>query len=186
MRGLPLWCLGVVLAAAVAGRAAPPHADDGYLPRFTEEREAAALFFVKKHLPEMLPLLEELKKTNATQYQRKVREIFHVTELLADIDDPKRHELEVKIWKAENRACALVARLSTPKEEERKKAEATLMELARELVDLDIAVLELKAEQLDKELGETRDELAKMRDAVEKHAKDRYQQLIEKVNKPTK
>jgi hypothetical protein len=172
-----------LLLAGSAGRAAPA-AEEGRLPRFTEEREAAALFFVKKHLPELLPLLGELKKTSADRYRREVRAIFQVTELLADIEDERRYELELKIWKAENKAYTLVAKLSTPRGEERKKVEAALQDLAKELVELDIAVLELKAEQLDKELGETKDELAKMRDGVEKHVKERYQLLLEKANRP--
>ena len=157
------------------------------LPRFTEEREAAALFFVKKHVPEVLPLLEKLKKDNAARYQQEIREIFQVTELLADLqDEPRRHELELRIWKAETKASAFVAKLSTPNEEERKKIEASLQELARELVELDILVLEAKADQLDKELGEVKDELAKMRDNVEKQVKDRYEGLLDKARRPKK
>ncbi len=159
-------------------------AEDRSLPRFTEEREAAALFFVKKQLPELLPLLEGLKKSNTDQYRREVREIFQVTELLADIEDTKRYDLELKIWKTENKAYTLVAKLSTPKDDERKKAEEQLQELAKELVELDIQVLELKADQLEHELGETKDELSKMRDGMEKHAKERYQLLMEKITKP--
>src|SRR5262249_36313916 len=59
--------LGLVGARSAGGAEADPAAG---LPRFTEEREAAALFFVKKQLPELLPLLEELKKTNAPHYER--------------------------------------------------------------------------------------------------------------------
>ena len=33
------------------------------LPKFTEEREAAALHFVRKHCADLIPLLDELKKT---------------------------------------------------------------------------------------------------------------------------
>ena len=176
-----LTTLALVAVLSPAGPAA-----DAPLPRFTEEREAAARFFVKKHLPELLPPLDGLKKNNAEQYRREIREIFHVTELLADIDDEKRHELELKIWKTENRALILVARLSTPKEEERKKVQAAIQELARELVELDVAVLGWKSEQLEKELGEARDELAKMRDGLDRHAKERYRILLEKANAPRK
>jgi hypothetical protein len=175
------FALVALLVATVVGRAG-----DGDLPRFTEEREAAALFFVKKNLPELLPPLEGLKKNNNAQYRREIREIFQVTELLADIEDEKRHDLELRIWKTENRALRLVAQLSTPKEEERKKVETAIQDLARELVDLDIAVLELKAEQLEKELTETRDELSKMRDGADKHARERYRLLVEKANRPKK
>src|SRR5262245_53670523 len=138
---------------------APARVPPSDLPRFTEEREAAALYFVKKHLPEFLPVLEKLKNSNTSEYQREIREIFQVTELLADLrDDLTRYELELKIWVTENRAHLLIARLSTPNEEERKKIQGQLQEIAGQLVNLDIEVLEHKAEQLDRELGEVRDE----------------------------
>jgi hypothetical protein len=173
--------LAGVLTFAAVGTAA----EKDNLPRFTEEREAAALFFVKKNLPELAPFLEQLKKNNAAQYQNQVREIFQVSEMLADlIDEPKRYDLELKIWQTENRAHTLVARLSTPNAEERKKLEEQLQGLAKELVDLDIQVLELKADQLDKELGEVNDELAKAKKNSDRLAKDKYEGLLEKAKKP--
>jgi hypothetical protein len=194
MRTQTSWLRGVLLGTGLAlalmispRTALAAETETVNLPRFTEEREAAALFFVKKHVPELLPLLEELKKTNMPAYELEVREIFQVTELLADLrDEPRRYELELKIWKVENRAHALVAKLSTPSDEERKKIEGQLQDLAKELVELDIQVLELKAEQLDKELGEVKDELAKSRDNIDKNTKDRYTALLEKVKKHKK
>jgi hypothetical protein len=181
MRILALLLLGVGLAGLCGGAGA---ADSPKLPRFTEEREAAALFFLRKHVPEILPLLEELKKNNPAQYQQEIREVFQVTEMLAELeDDPRRQELELKIWKTESKAHAEVAKLSTPKEEDRKKAEAALQDLARELVDLDIQVLELKADQLDKELGEVKDELSKARDQIDKNVRSRYEGLVEQAKK---
>jgi hypothetical protein len=176
---------GLFLSAAAP--AAPPGTRDAALPRFTGEREAAALFFVKKHAPELVPLLEQLKKDNTAQYQQEIREIFQVTEMLADLqDDPRRHDLELKIWKAENRAFALVARLSMPGKEERAQLEAALLALARELVDLDVQVLEWKAEQLDRELGQARDELARAREQTEKQTQERYQGLLDQARKRRK
>src|SRR5690242_11756353 len=102
------WLLAGILALvplAVRPAAAAPEGSGTSLPRFTETREAAALFFVKKHVPEVLPLLEQLKKSNPTQYQQEIREVFQVTEMLADLqDDPPRQELELKVWKTETRA----------------------------------------------------------------------------------
>jgi chaperonin cofactor prefoldin len=175
--------LGFLLVSATASALAAKPA----LPRFTEEREAAALFFVKKHLPDLLPLLGELKKNKAQRYQQEISEIFQVTEMLADLqDEPKRHDLELKIWKAENKAHLLVGRLLAPPEEERKKLQEQLRELARELVDLDIQVLEAQAEQLDKERGEVRDELSRAREQVEQNVKTRYEGLLDKSKKPRK
>lgn len=179
--------LALLLSGIAPLPAAPADGNPASLPRFTEAREAAALFFLRKHVPEVVPLLEELKKTNPAQYQQEIREVFQVTEMLADLqDDPRRHDLELKIWKTESKAHALVAKLSTPKEEERKQIETTLQELARELVDLDIQVLELKADQLDKELGEVKDELSKARDQIEKNTRTRYEGLVNQAKKRKK
>ena len=157
------------------------------LPRFTEEREAAALHFVKKHLPELIPLLEHLKKNSESQYRSEIREIFQATEWLADLqDDSRRYELELKIWVAENKAFTLAAKLTTGAEEERKKIENQLQDLAKELVDFDVQVLELKSEQLDKELGEVKDELAKAKESNEKLVKERYDMLLDKAKKRRK
>lgn len=179
--------VGLVLALPAAGQA---DADLYPLPRFTEEREAAALFFVKKHLPELAPLLEELKKNNRQQYERQVREIFQVTEMLAELmDEPLRHKLELEIWKTENRAHTIVARLSrmpAVADDDARRLEAQLQELARELVELEIQVLELKADQLQNELGEVKDELANLKDQRERHSRDRFDALMEKVRKMRK
>lgn len=154
------------------------------LPRFTEEREAAALHFVKKHCPEQSPLLEELKKSNRAAYELQIRETFQITELLADLqDDPKRYELELKIWKAENKAIVLVAKLATPKDDDRKAIEDQLKALAKELVDLELQSLEHRVEVLNTELGVARDELTKARDSVDRTTKEKYEGFIEKARR---
>jgi hypothetical protein len=171
-----------VLACLLLSTAAPVP-----LPRFTEEREAAALHFVKKHLDELLPLLENLKRTNPNGYQHEVREIFQVTELLADLqDEPRRHELELKVWIAENKAHVLVGKLATPDAETRSQLLGHLRKLARELVDLDLQVLELQAELLEKELNAVKDELARARDHVERDVSNRYNAFLTRVKKPRK
>ncbi|GIW79798.1 MAG: hypothetical protein KatS3mg105_1605 [Gemmatales bacterium] len=154
------------------------------LPRFTEEREVAARFFVKKHLPELLPFLDLLKQNNFAQYQKQISEIFRVSEMLADIAHEKRvYELELEIWKTENRSHLLVARMATSPEEERKLFEKQLLELAKKLVALDVEVLELKEEQLEDELNTVRDQLSRMRQDSEQHVRDRYERLLEKARR---
>lgn len=194
-RGCRLFFVGMgnlLLPIAVAilpvpSWASSPDIEPKPLPRFTEEREAAALFFVKKHLPDLVPLLEQLKKNSVPQYRTEICEIFQATEWLADLqDDARRHELELKIWKAENKAYAMAAQISTAPDEERKKIEVQLQDLAKELVDLDVQVLEYKSEQLDKELGELKDELAKAKENNDKQIKDRYEMLRDKAKKRRK
>lgn len=183
----PLALIVAVLVAAASLRAATPGSTDVSLPRFTEEREAAALFFLRKHTPALLPFLEQIKKVSLVQYQHEIREVFQVTEMLADLqEDPRRHDLELEIWKTESKAHTLVARLTNLGEEDRRKVEGNLLKLARELVDLDIQVLELKTEQTEKELTEVKEELAKARDQIPVQTKARYEKLLEQVRKRRK
>ena len=173
--------LFAALPAPALSAATPPP-----LPRFTEEREAAALHFVGKHCPEMAPLLAELKKNRPAQYEQRIREIFQTTEMLADLqDEPRRRDIELKIWKAENRAFVLVARLTQPKEE-RKRIETQLLDTARELVDLEVQSLELRAEELERDLGETRDGLARLRENLDKTVRDRFDSLLDRARKRSK
>ncbi len=170
--------LAVALVVPCAAHAGEP------LPRFTEEREAAALHFVKKHCPELTPLLEDLKKANRTVYELQVRETFQVTELLADLqDDPKRYDLELKIWKAENKAFVLVAKLATAKGDDRKAVEEQLLALAKELVELDVKSLEHRVAVLQTELATAKDDLAKFRENLDRTVKDRHEGLLEKARK---
>ena len=174
-------CVWAILATIVATRGILA-ADS--LPRFTEEREAAALHFVRKHCPELVPLLDELKKNNRVTYEQQIRETFQVTELFADLqDDAKRYDLELKIWKAENKAMVLVARLATPKDEARKAIEDQLRGLAKELVDLEVQSLEHRVEVLDRELTGAKEELAKARDSIDRTIKEKFESFLEKAKK---
>jgi hypothetical protein len=175
------------LLTVSAVRATTPVPADTVLPRFTEEREAAALCFLRKNATDLLPLVERLKKENPTRYQHEIRSVFQVAEMLADLeDDPQRRELELEIWKIESKAHALAARMHQMPEADRRKAEADLQRIARQLVDLDTRVLEVKAEQAEKELTEIRDELTKARDQVPARAKARYDNLLEQGRKRRK
>jgi hypothetical protein len=170
------------LVLFVIGCQSAPASDS--LPRFTEEREAAALHFVRKHCPELIPLLEDLKKGHRATYERQIRETFQITEYLADLhDDEKRYDLELKVWKAENKAMVLVARLATAREEDRKAIEGQLRALAKELVGLDIKAMEHRVEVLDHELTAAREELAKSRDGVDRSVREKFEGFLEKARK---
>jgi len=162
-------------AFAVSGATQPP--------RFTEEREAAALFFVNKHCPELAPLLSELRKNNPAQYQIRIREIFRVTEMLAEIEDERRQQLEVKIWKAENRALIIVAKIAVAKDDDKAPLQTSLAEAAKQLVELDIQVLEMQAAQLGHDLNQTKEQLNRLRANVEQSARSRFESLLDRAKK---
>jgi hypothetical protein len=175
------------LAGAGARGATPVVPDAGALPRFTEEREAAALCFLRKNASDLLTLLERLKKDNPPRYQHEIRAVFQVAEMLADLEEnPQRHDLALEIWRVETKARALAARLPAQGEVEQRKTEGELQKIARQLVALDTRVLELKADQAEKELSEIREELTKARDQGPARVKARYDNLIEQGRKRRK
>jgi hypothetical protein len=179
--------LGWWLGSGLPSVAATGKTENEKLPRYSEEHEAAVLHFVKKNLPDLLPVLEQLKKTSATQYQQEIRELYNDTEVLAELsDDTQRYELELKIWKAENKARLLIAKLSTPNMAVRKKCQDDILKLAKDLVDFDLQGLKLKADQLDKELGEINDEISRMKENKETITKERYETLLNKAQRGKK
>lgn len=150
------------------------------LPRFTEVREAAALFFVKKHVPEMSPFLAELKRTSLPRYQKEIRYIFQVTELLADIRDHRRHDLELKIWIAQNKAQVLAAKLAAQNSGSRDSLMQQLTKVAKDMVKLDMQVLELKQRDLAKKLKTVKAQLERVR----QNPRFFIQQKIDRLLKP--
>lgn len=160
----------------LGGQAAPPS--------FTEEREAAVQFFIRKHLPELQPVLDELQKSNRKRYEREIGTLFQTTEYLAALrDQPARQSLELKIWQAEQRANLVLAQLALAGAGDRKALEAQLQDLAKELVALDTQVLTLRAEQLNKELTEVKSHLTRSEQNADQLTNERFQALLNKVKK---
>jgi len=136
-------------------------------PRFTPEREAAALFYVQKQLPELMPFLTELKKASPPRYEQEVGRIFQETERIANLNEAGREELEVRSWKAQTRAHMLLARLAPLSESRRPQAEAALRPLAQELA-------EINATRTGSRVG------------IEKFARDRQEAWLDQLTKSKK
>lgn len=155
------------------------------LPAYSEEREAAALCFARKQLPDLIPILERLKTSDNAKYRLQIREMFQVTEWLSDLEeeDFKRHDLELDLWKTETKALLVVAKLAQQPQEEQAKLQEELQEYTKKLVDLDMQSLRLRLEELEKELAETRDELAQTETKRETLSKERYDKLFEQAKR---
>jgi hypothetical protein len=180
-----LWTLVLLGVAGLGSPDVSPARAAVVLPAFTEEREAAALQFVRKHAPELLPVLEKLKNADLKKYREEISELFQVTEFLAELrlDNEKRSELELEIWKTETRATLLIAQISNPSAELRAKYEKELAECARKLVELDMEVLRLRIEELDVELRMLRDEESRWEKSRDTLNKERYQKLFDQAKK---
>lgn len=98
----------------------------------TPEREAAALTFARNNAPELVELLDFLRKNRTRQYRRAILDLFRTSERLATIQErePARYSAELKMWKAKARIELLVARLQLNDSEQlRAELQATVQTL---------------------------------------------------------
>lgn len=169
----------VALAASVLPVA--PLGGEPNFPVFTEEREAAALTFVRRHYPDLLPLLERVRRSDLKRYQREISEIFQLSEALTDLrmHDERRYQLELERWKTESKALVLVARISTSQASEKPALQLELRDAAKRLVELDMELLRLRIEELERELSEARDEMHRAEEKRELRIQERYQFLFD-------
>jgi len=80
----------------------------------TPEREAAALTFAKRHHPELVRLLEQLKGMDVSGYKVAITDLFRTSERLAKLQprQPERYQTELELWKIDSRLRLLAARSS--------------------------------------------------------------------------
>jgi hypothetical protein len=188
-QGLLLLFWSGAALTCLAGRGATGSVVSGPMraaqPSFTEEREAAALHFVRKQAADLLPLLEKLKVSDVKKYQQEIGEIFQLTELLSDLrdEDEKRYNLELEVWKTETQALILVAKLTQTGEAEQPKYKEELQGLTKKLVDLDSQVLKHHIEELERGLSQARGELARIEEKRETLGKERYEKLFDQAKR---
>lgn len=150
----------------------------------TPEREAAVLKFVEQHHPELAALLSSLKAGNAKEYQRALRDLFRVSERLAQFygRDPQRYDLELRLWQAQSRMDLLAARLQMSGNAElRTQLEQSLAEqfsLRQSLLRLERERAAERLKKLDQQLealDASRDELLdrQLRQLVDKPVPDK-------------
>jgi hypothetical protein len=165
-----LLCLaGVVLGSANAAAQmespparqpqSKPASESPPPPVFTEEREAAALTFVRKNRPELLAMLEGLRLRRPAEYQRAVGDLFRTSEMLTTVrqEDPGRYAMALRGWQAEMHAGMLFARL-VGQPGETKKVEAELRQAVEKVVELQIEQTGYQVRRMEGELERLRKE----------------------------
>jgi len=139
-----------------AARAAGPAAA---APAF-DEQAAAALAFAAEHHPELVPLLERLRREAATEFSAAIADLEKTRERIARLGDrqPERQAAALADWKLSSRIRLALARLATNPSAE---AEAELRELvaarARKRMAAARAERERTAARLEKLTGELAD-----------------------------
>ncbi|MFO0821004.1 MAG: hypothetical protein U1A77_23865 [Pirellulales bacterium] len=145
-------------------------------PAVTPEREAAVRKFVEQHHPELVGLLESLKSKNSTEYERAVRDLFRVSERLAQSygRDNQRYELELKLWQSQSRLDLLAARFKMSNNDELK---AQIQQALDEQYSLRQAVMQLERDRVAERLKKL-DEQLQTFDASREELLDRQLRLL--------
>jgi hypothetical protein len=147
-------------AKSKSSRAKSPPRSSRKVAGFTEEREAAAMTFVRAYHPELADLLDQLKLSNTTEYQRAIRDLFKSSEKLAQVQEksPARYELELELWKVDSRIQVLLARLTMSPDAalkaQLKEALAEKLQLCKQQVIEDRLRAVARLDQLDRKLQE--------------------------------
>ena len=143
--GIALAALSCVATAAepISTSAAVPPARVAVQGPAAADPTAAAVAFAVAHHPELVPLLDRLRKEAPGEFAAAVADLDRTRERLAKLRDkqPERHEAALAEWKLSSRIRLTLARLatspSTETEEElrqlvRQRAEARLVPLRAE------------------------------------------------------
>jgi len=127
-------------------------------PPIPAEREAAAIQFIEQHQPELVRLLNHLRKSDPRQYQRAVRELMRTVERLNQTKqrDPQRYELELQLWKTRSRIDLLAAQWQMhPSDELRERLRAAVaqqLSQQRRLLTIERERLAQRQEKIDAQL----------------------------------
>jgi hypothetical protein len=142
----------------------------------TPDREAAVANFVQRNHPELGDLLDHLKASQPKQYEQALKEIYRVTERLANIQerDPLLYELEVKLWTAQSRVQLLAARLKMGDSESVKHE---LREALAVQVEARLDVLKHQKQQAADRLAKMESDIAQLEANKEKSIQKQLETL---------
>ena len=141
----------------------------------TPDRELAALKFVEQHHPELAELIAALKTMNPVQYGQAIHDLFRASERIgmARSRDPRRHELELQLWKTQSRRDLVTVRLRMARTPE---LEAQLRQLIQEHWELQQSLLRLERERVAERLRKLDEQLASGNRAAQ--VEQQFQQMV--------
>lgn len=151
--------------------------------------EQIALQLVRRHLPELEPMLDRLRENDAKQFKRATAELARWSRRLANAEkrDANLYEIEVGLMKAEADVNRLTARLKVRDEpgdrEQLKSATARLQrnKLARARYDVDAMTARLK--RVQQQLETAREQLQAARSEIENDPDAAYTDQLRKAGR---
>jgi hypothetical protein len=171
--------------SAVRKAIRPTHREK--LPQFTPERETASLSFVKEQHPQLIAVLERLKKINPEEYQWAIREIASDCDQLSNVKnrDANEYAVQLEAWRLRSKVGLAAADLNSKRTDEK---EQKLKDLLRLQLLNQIKQQELERERIATRLAAMDKRLAELKQASEQTIDTRYQRLVKskRPNRPGK
>ncbi|TWT39207.1 hypothetical protein [Blastopirellula retiformator] len=140
-------------------KASRANQDDAVSESELARREELAFALVRKHHPELVTLLRQLKQARPRQYDSAIRELSRVSERLDQIQErsPERYEVELELWKSKSRLQLLTAQLrmtpdDQPLRERLRETIAQQLASQRQLYELEKTRMTQRIEFLNKQL----------------------------------
>lgn len=124
------------------------------------ERETAAIEFAQQNHPELVPILQGLKKNGRKEYQAALADLDRTADRLTKLKEksPERYEFQLAEWKISSRIRLLAAKLAMGED---PSVESELRAALRERVELRLNAqrterdkLQKRVEKLDQTIGE--------------------------------
>lgn len=140
----------------------PPLAQAGKSDRPTKQEEAKqregeqrTLEFVGQHQPELLELLEFMKKKQPSQYQQALREMARTQQRLEGLAlrDKELHAVELELWNIRSKLRLIAARIPVVQEKKREALREELEQLVAQEVDQNLAKLKIQRARTETQLA---------------------------------
>jgi len=138
---------GVLAGIAMAMAALPAPAGNAEQGPAAADPAAAAVAFAVAHHPELVPLLDRLRKEAPGEFAAAVADLDRTRERLAKLRDrhPERHDAALTGWKLSSRIRLALARLATNPSTE---AEEELRQLVRQRAEARLAPLRAERDRI--------------------------------------
>ncbi len=127
-------------------------------------------------------MLDQLKLNDVAEYQRAIRELFHSSEKLAQVQErnPKRYPMELEAWKLNSRIRLLVARLTMSPD---PKVEDELRQALVQQIGQRKASLTEERERLESRIVELKEQLDKLDQQQTKSVEQRMARLLSEASR---
>jgi hypothetical protein len=129
----------------------------------TAEQEAEVLAFLRQHHTELANLLGHLQRNRPAEYARAVRDIWHASERLRQVEkgDNDRYELELQSWVIQSKIQLLAVRLAM---NDSPGLRQELRQLLADQFDLKVRLAQIDRERTAERLRKLDEQLQRLTD----------------------